>query len=222
MSFRYSHGIAGRYRCSNAAAMVNNWMFSWRKFIGGILFALTLGGASDLEAQIYQGRQLVDAKLIADTTTVVPGREFTAGLLLKMQPGWHTYWQFPGDAGIPTGIKWNLPPGWEAGPIQWPIPLKLDEPGDIQIYGYHDEVLLMVATIEQYLLANATRTLAVSEVLKSRFMSAYSVPSNQIIVVHNGVDTRATLLVEGELGPILRAASGSLLEQLGHIHIRRV
>ncbi|MDQ6622887.1 MAG: thioredoxin family protein, partial [Verrucomicrobiota bacterium] len=29
------------------------------------------------------------------------------------------------------------------GEIQWPIPLKLDEPGDIQIYGYHDEVLLM-------------------------------------------------------------------------------
>ena len=27
--------------------------------------------------------------------------------------------------------------------IQWPIPLKLDEPGDIQIYGYHDEVLLL-------------------------------------------------------------------------------
>ena len=40
-------------------------------------------------------------------------------------------------------MKWNLPPGWKVGPIQWPIPLKLDEPGDIQIYGYHDEVLLM-------------------------------------------------------------------------------
>src|SRR5439155_7010934 len=25
----------------------------------------------------------------------------------------------------------------------WPIPLKVNEPGDIQIYGYHDEVLLM-------------------------------------------------------------------------------
>ena len=59
-----------------------------------------------------------------------------------MVPGWHTYWQFPGDAGIPTEIKWKLPPGWKAGPIQWPIPLKLNEPGDIQIYGYHDEVLL--------------------------------------------------------------------------------
>jgi thiol:disulfide interchange protein len=95
--------------------------------------------------QVFDGRQLVEAKLLADTATVAPGQPFTAGLLLKMAPGWHTYWQFPGDAGIPTEIKWNLPPGWKAGPIQWPIPLKLSEPGGIQIYGYHDEVLLMVA-----------------------------------------------------------------------------
>ena len=61
-----------------------------------------------------------------------------------MAPGWHTYWEFPGDAGIPTELKWDLPPGWKTGPIQWPIPLKLSEPGDIQIYGYHDEVLLMM------------------------------------------------------------------------------
>ena len=44
---------------------------------------------------------------------------------------------------IPTELKWKLPPGWKVGEIQWPIPLKLKEPGDIQIYGYHDEVLLM-------------------------------------------------------------------------------
>ena len=81
---------------------------------------------------------------MADTTTVVPGQSFSAGLLLKMVPGWHTYWQFPGDAGIPTEMKWKLPPGWKAGPMQWPVPLKLREPGDIQIYGYHDEVLLMM------------------------------------------------------------------------------
>jgi len=60
-----------------------------------------------------------------------------------MVPNWHTYWKFPGDAGIPTEINWKLPEGWKVGEIQWPIPLKLDEPGDIQIYGYHDEVLLM-------------------------------------------------------------------------------
>jgi thiol:disulfide interchange protein DsbD len=60
-----------------------------------------------------------------------------------MVPNWHTYWKFPGDAGLPTEITWTLPDGWKAGEIQWPIPLKLDEPGGIQIYGYHDEVLLL-------------------------------------------------------------------------------
>jgi thiol:disulfide interchange protein DsbD len=60
-----------------------------------------------------------------------------------MAPHWHTYWKFSGDAGIPTELKWKLPPGWKAGEIQWPIPLKTIDPGDIQTYGYQDEVLLI-------------------------------------------------------------------------------
>ena len=125
--------------------MVINWMVSLRSFASVLLLAVLLPAAAPaLRGQTFQGRQLVEAKLLADITSVTPGEPFTAGLLLKMAPGWHTYWQFPGDAGIPTEIKWNLPQGWKTGPIQWPIPLKLSEPGDIQIYGYHDEVLLMV------------------------------------------------------------------------------
>lgn len=95
------------------------------------------------QAQTYEGRELVHADLVADVTATVPGKPFTVGLRLVMAPNWHTYWKFPGDAGIPTEIKWKLPEGWKAGEIQWPIPLRLVEPGDIQIYGYHDEVLLL-------------------------------------------------------------------------------
>jgi len=95
------------------------------------------------QAQIYQGKQLVQADALANVSAVVPGEPFLVGVRLKMQPHWHTYWKYPGDAGIPTDIKWELPEGWRAGSIQWPIPLKLQEPGDIQIYGYHDEVLLI-------------------------------------------------------------------------------
>jgi thiol:disulfide interchange protein len=109
--------------------------------VGLILCLLPVAGT--VRGQTYEGRQLVKAELVADSTAIVPGKPFTAGLLLHMVPGWHTYWRFPGDAGIPTEINWNLPPGWRIGPIQWPVPLKLNEPGDIQIYGYHDEVLLM-------------------------------------------------------------------------------
>src|SRR6266550_763369 len=95
------------------------------------------------QSQTYQDRELVKAELLADTNAIVPGKPFTVGLLLRMAPHWHTYWKFSGDAGIPTELKWKLPPGWKAGEIQWPIPLKTIDPGDIQTYGYQDEVLLM-------------------------------------------------------------------------------
>ena len=122
--------------------MVNNRMFVFRGL--ALFLAIVMLGSTGAQGQKFKGRELVEARLLADVANVSPGQPFTAGLLLKMAPGWHSYWQFPGDAGIPTEIKWQLPPGWKAGPIQWPVPLKLDEPGGIQIYGYHDEVLLLV------------------------------------------------------------------------------
>src|SRR5437868_13004960 len=101
-----------------------------RCFLISLLLFAALSGA---RAQTYQGRELVQAKLLADVSAVVPGKPFTAGLLLHMVPNWHTYWKFPGDAGIATEIQWKLPDGWKVGEIRWPIPLKLNEPGDIQI-----------------------------------------------------------------------------------------
>jgi thiol:disulfide interchange protein/DsbC/DsbD-like thiol-disulfide interchange protein len=102
------------------------------------IFAL----APQSRGQVYQGKQLVKAELLADTNSVVPGKPFTVGLLLRMAPSWHTYWKFSGDAGLPTELKWKLPPGWKVGEIQWPIPLKTIDPGDIETYGYENEVLL--------------------------------------------------------------------------------
>jgi thiol:disulfide interchange protein DsbD len=101
-----------------------------------------LAFAPHVFSQSYQGKQLVRTELLADTNAIVPGKPFTVGLLLRMAPGWHTYWKFSGDAGLPTELKWKLPPGWKIGEVQWPIPLKTIDPGDIQTYGYVDEVLL--------------------------------------------------------------------------------
>jgi thiol:disulfide interchange protein/DsbC/DsbD-like thiol-disulfide interchange protein len=94
-------------------------------------------------AQSYQGKQLVRPELLADTNAIVPGKPFNVGLLLRMALGWHTYWKFSGDAGLPTQLKWKMPPGWKIDDIQWPIPLKTTDPGDIETYGYENEVLLI-------------------------------------------------------------------------------
>src|SRR2546423_15452577 len=129
--------------CKPARVLRNHMTLTPRLTVLSLLGYLVFAIAPHAFAQTYQGKQLVKAELLADTSTIVPGKPFTVGLFLRMAPGWHTYWKFSGDAGLPTELKWKLPPGWKIGDIQWPIPLKTIDPGDIQTYGYMDEVLLM-------------------------------------------------------------------------------
>ena len=82
--------------------------------------------------------------LVADTTAITPGKPFTAGVRLKMLPGWHVYHEFSGDSGAPPRINWELPEGFKAGPIQWPIPSSHMDDGDMLTYVFENDVLLMV------------------------------------------------------------------------------
>ncbi len=112
--------------------------------------------AAAAHAQVYEGKPLVTASLVADTTAIVPGRPFEVGLLLEMAPKWHTYWEYSGDAGIPTSVDWTLPKGFGSGPIQWPLPHRLVEPGDIEVYAYGDKVLLITTIVPPADLAETT------------------------------------------------------------------
>src|SRR5437868_5758399 len=126
--------------CREQLPMVISGMSSVRQ-LSIAAFAILFAHAAP--GQNYQGKELVKASLQADTAAIVPGKPFNVGLLLRMAPGWHTYWKYSGDAGLPTEIKWKLPSDWKVGEIQWPIPLKTNDPGDIQTYGYQDEIMLI-------------------------------------------------------------------------------
>ena len=98
-----------------------------------ILFALPAFGAAIPH---------VKASLVAAETTVQPGKSIAVALRLQHDPHWHTYWVFPGT-GLPTSIKWTLPPGWKAGEIQWPAPHVLrDRTASIVGNGYEGDTLL--------------------------------------------------------------------------------
>ncbi len=81
--------------------------------------------------------------LIADQTAVRSARPFWVGLRFQMEQGWHMYWTNPGDSGEPPRVKWSLPPGFQAGPLQWPLPQRIEDHSLID-YGYQNEVLLPV------------------------------------------------------------------------------
>jgi thiol:disulfide interchange protein/DsbC/DsbD-like thiol-disulfide interchange protein len=84
-----------------------------------------------------------EAHLVPEVTSIQPGTPFTVALFFEMDPGWHIYWRNPGDSGLPTTIAWTLPPGFEAGDVQWPTPSRIAY-FPLVDYGYYGEVALLV------------------------------------------------------------------------------
>ena len=83
------------------------------------------------------------ARLLLALETARPGDSVLAGIQLRMDPRWHTYWRNPGASGMPTKITWHLPNGVTPGAIQWPLPEKLPDE-DLTTYIYTNEVVLLV------------------------------------------------------------------------------
>src|SRR5687767_1694420 len=91
-------------------------------------------------------RDLVKAELLADVSGLEAGKAFTVGVELIVKPNWHIYWVNAGESGMPTKVEFTLPEGFVAGEVQYPVPLKFVQAGDIIGFGYHDKVML-IATI---------------------------------------------------------------------------
>jgi DsbC/DsbD-like thiol-disulfide interchange protein len=86
----------------------------------------------------------VQAQLVAYAPQgIQAGQPLWLGLQLTHAPEWHTYWQNPGDSGLPTQLEWQLPQGWQAGSVHWPLPQKL-KAGPLTNYGYDGTALLVV------------------------------------------------------------------------------
>ncbi|MCZ6776224.1 MAG: protein-disulfide reductase DsbD family protein [Ignavibacteria bacterium] len=91
-----------------------------------------------------EGDHHTKIRLLANVKTITPGAQFTVGLLMRMDEGWHTYWKNSGEAGLPTQIEWMVPEGFVAGEIQWPVPHKYNEGGEVLTYGYERENMLLI------------------------------------------------------------------------------
>ena len=89
----------------------------------------------------------VRARLIADTTRVKPGVAFTAAVQLTIAPGWHVYWENPGDTALPVTVDWKLPAGAKVSPLRWPEPERYAEKDGAVVFGYEREALLLASVI---------------------------------------------------------------------------
>jgi thiol:disulfide interchange protein DsbD len=80
--------------------------------------------------------------LLADVTSIAPGQELSIATRFDIEPGWHIYWENPGDTGLKTEVSFIAPEDFQVGPVRYPGPERFDSPGDVTSYGYHDLVVL--------------------------------------------------------------------------------
>lgn len=62
------------------------------------------------------------AHLLAEPKAVAAGRTFTLAFEIDQPDGWHSYYKNSGGVEQSPELTWTLPPGFTAGPIQWPVP----------------------------------------------------------------------------------------------------
>lgn len=99
--------------------------------------------AAEVDAEGWTVTDHLRSRLVPRMHAARPGEPLQLGLLLEHAPHWHTYWRNPGDSGLPTRLRWTLPGGVEAGPIDWPLPTRFDLDPLVN-YGYEGRVLLPV------------------------------------------------------------------------------
>lgn len=76
-------------------------------------------------------------RLIAGTNKT-DAATLTAGVELKLDPNWHTYWRYPGDAGVPPRFDFSGSQNVAAVTVRYPAPQAIvDETGTTLGYERH-------------------------------------------------------------------------------------
>lgn len=91
-----------------------------------------------LTCTVQAQEQHVQANLVTNHDTLVSGMKI--GVQLNIEPGWHAYWENPGDVGAPPKLNIESSIDLTESEIFYPIPTRLvASPYDS--YGFENEVL---------------------------------------------------------------------------------
>jgi DsbC/DsbD-like thiol-disulfide interchange protein len=83
-------------------------------------------------------------RLIAAPAPDPEAAERQAGVELRLDPGWKTYWRYPGDSGIPPRFDFSGSDNVDAVTIAWPAPNRLVDETGVTI-GYKGAVVFPLA-----------------------------------------------------------------------------
>jgi DsbC/DsbD-like thiol-disulfide interchange protein len=111
------------------------------------LIAVGNASAGD-DASPWDGDGRSAMRLIAGSSATPERTPIRAGIEIRLKNGWHTYWRYPGDAGVPPRFDFAGSQNVKSVEVRWPAPQPIPEQGLVTI-GYTGDVILPVAIVPQ-------------------------------------------------------------------------
>lgn len=167
----------------------------YRRFVTALLHVLALlmalpVSAGELPAAPRQTH--IRAELVAEQAAAAPGGTVWLALRMAPQPGWHGYWQNPGDAGLGLDLAIRHPDpkaDFALGRLEYPVPQTLLVQG-LMNHVYAGEYVVLVPL---RISANAPQGRH-GLVLAARWLACTDkicVPEMADLTLQNGITVRA-------------------------------
>ena len=108
-----------------------------------LAFALT--GLAHAETSSWSEDLRSAVRLISGDTSGTP---MHAGVEMTLQKGWHTYWRYPGDSGVPPQFDFAKSDNLKSATVLYPAPEMHKDAGGETI-GYQHDVIFPVEVVAQ-------------------------------------------------------------------------
>jgi len=91
----------------------------------------------------WVGETYSKVRLVSGSVAGMSDGHMIAGVQIRLDPGWKTYWRMPGDSGVPPTFDWSGSKNLRSAEVLYPAPHRFTDASGTAI-GYEDEVVFPV------------------------------------------------------------------------------
>jgi DsbC/DsbD-like thiol-disulfide interchange protein len=157
--------------------------------------------ASDWDTQPHTATRLIAGAAVKNADP-----EFLrAGVEIKLDPGWKTYWRDPGDSGVPPTLDFSGSDNVKSVTVAWPAPERFPDGAGGNSIGYVDHLILPLRVVP----ADAARQASLHLKLDYAVCGNLCVPVEaKLALALNGDGAEETVLEKAEIRVPRRIALG--------------
>lgn len=187
--------------------------------LGAILGIAASGGAlaGAASASAWVASNSSKVRLVSGNVDLDGTPALLAGIQLRMDPGWKTYWKNPGESGVPPNFDWAGSKNLKQAEILYPAPHRFADANGTAI-GYDDEVVFPVKLTPE----REGEPIELKLAFAYGLCEALCVPNDVSVslVVSPGIGKGDAALIESFLQRVPKAAKAGALPEVSGVEAK--